>query len=59
MFLPAILAAVDPRDSAAELEKTIERYNQAWNDHDLDAIIKRTIDYAHEVGPATLLGAPA
>ena len=25
--------------------------------HDLNAIIKRTIDYAHEVGPETLLGA--
>ena len=25
--------------------------------HTLDAIIKRTIDYAHEVGPETLLGA--
>lgn len=25
--------------------------------HDLDAIIKRTIEYAHEVGPETLLGA--
>jgi hypothetical protein len=30
---------VDPRDSAAELEKTIERYNQAWNDHDVAAIV--------------------
>jgi ketosteroid isomerase-like protein len=28
-----------PRDSAAELEKTIERYNDAWNAHDLDAIV--------------------
>jgi steroid delta-isomerase-like uncharacterized protein len=27
------------KDSAAELERTIERYNQAWNDHDLDAIM--------------------
>jgi steroid delta-isomerase-like uncharacterized protein len=25
-------------DSAASLERAIERYNQAWNDHDLDAI---------------------
>jgi steroid delta-isomerase-like uncharacterized protein len=25
--------------SAAGLERTIERYNEAWNDHDLDAII--------------------
>jgi nucleoside-diphosphate-sugar epimerase len=27
--------------------------------HDLSAIIKRTIDYAHEVGPETLLGPSA
>ena len=27
------------RDSAAELRATIERYNQAWNAHDLDAIM--------------------
>jgi ketosteroid isomerase-like protein len=26
-------------DSAAELERTIERYNEAWNAHDLDAIV--------------------
>jgi steroid delta-isomerase-like uncharacterized protein len=26
-------------ESAAGLERTIERYNEAWNDHDLDAII--------------------
>ncbi len=26
-------------DSAAELERLIERYNAAWNDHDLDAIV--------------------
>lgn len=26
-------------DSAAALEQVIERYNQAWNDHDLDAIL--------------------
>jgi ketosteroid isomerase-like protein len=26
-------------DSAAELERTIERYNEAWNLHDLDAIV--------------------
>ena len=29
----------DPRDSAAELERTIARYNDAWNAHDLDAIV--------------------
>ena len=27
------------KDSAAALAETIERYNQAWNDHDLDAIV--------------------
>ncbi|HET7744785.1 MAG TPA: nuclear transport factor 2 family protein [Gaiellaceae bacterium] len=27
------------RDSAAEVERTIERYNDAWNAHDVDAII--------------------
>lgn len=26
-------------DSAASLEGAIERYNAAWNDHDLDAIV--------------------
>jgi steroid delta-isomerase-like uncharacterized protein len=26
-------------DSAAELEQAIRRYNEAWNDHDLDAIM--------------------
>ena len=26
-------------DSAAELEKTIERYNDAWNDHDVATIL--------------------
>ncbi len=26
-------------DSAQSLEETIRRYNQAWNDHDLDAIV--------------------
>ena len=30
---------MDPRDAAAELEKTIERYNAAWNDHNVDAIV--------------------
>ena len=27
------------RDSAAELERTIERYNDAWNAQDVDAIV--------------------
>ncbi|HLF68241.1 MAG TPA: nuclear transport factor 2 family protein [Gaiellaceae bacterium] len=27
------------RDTAAELERTIERYNEAWNAHDVDAIV--------------------
>jgi steroid delta-isomerase-like uncharacterized protein len=30
---------VNERDSAAELERTIERYNDAWNAHDVDAIV--------------------
>jgi steroid delta-isomerase-like uncharacterized protein len=30
---------VGDRDSAAELERTIERYNEAWNAHDVDAIV--------------------
>ena len=30
---------MDARDSAAALETTIERYNTAWNDHDVDAIV--------------------
>jgi steroid delta-isomerase-like uncharacterized protein len=29
----------DGPDSAAELEKVIDRYNEAWNAHDLDAIM--------------------
>jgi ketosteroid isomerase-like protein len=30
---------VEELDSAAALEKTIERYNDAWNAHDVDAIV--------------------
>ena len=30
---------MDSRDSAAELERVIERYNDAWNSHDVDAIL--------------------
>lgn len=30
---------MDPRDSAAELEKTIERYNEAWNAQDVETIV--------------------
>jgi ketosteroid isomerase-like protein len=30
---------VDERDSAAELERTIERYNDAWNAHDVETIV--------------------
>jgi steroid delta-isomerase-like uncharacterized protein len=29
---------VREKDSAAELERAIGRYNEAWNNHDLDAI---------------------
>ncbi|MGH3105376.1 MAG: nuclear transport factor 2 family protein [Gaiellaceae bacterium] len=25
--------------SASDLERAIERYNQAWNDHDVDAVV--------------------
>jgi len=35
----AILAPVSRQDSAAELERVIERYNDAWNAQDLDAIV--------------------
>jgi ketosteroid isomerase-like protein len=31
--------SADPRDSVAALSATIGRYNDAWNAHDLDAII--------------------
>ena len=34
-----ILGGVGERDSAAELEHMIERYNDAWNAQDLDAIL--------------------
>jgi ketosteroid isomerase-like protein len=30
---------MESRDSAAELERTIERYNDAWNAHDVEAIL--------------------
>jgi ketosteroid isomerase-like protein len=30
---------MDARDSAAALEQTIGRYNEAWNEHDVDAIL--------------------
>jgi ketosteroid isomerase-like protein len=30
---------VSERDTAAELEQTIERYNAAWNAQDVDAIV--------------------
>jgi steroid delta-isomerase-like uncharacterized protein len=30
---------VDTRDNAAQLERVIERYNDAWNNHDVDAIL--------------------
>jgi ketosteroid isomerase-like protein len=30
---------MDERDSAAQLERTIESYNDAWNAHDVDAIL--------------------
>jgi taurine dehydrogenase small subunit len=36
---PDILASVADRDSADALEETIERYNEAWNAQNLDAIV--------------------
>ena len=30
---------MDPRDAADELERTIERYNDAWNAQDVEAIL--------------------
>ena len=30
---------MDSRDAAAELERTIERYNDAWNAHDVATIL--------------------
>ena len=30
---------MDALDSAAALERTIERYNDAWNNHDVNAIL--------------------
>jgi ketosteroid isomerase-like protein len=35
----AILPRVGGADDAAQLEATIERYNGAWNAHDVDAIV--------------------
>jgi steroid delta-isomerase-like uncharacterized protein len=32
-------ARVSEKDSPRALEEAIERYNRAWNDHDLDAIM--------------------
>jgi ketosteroid isomerase-like protein len=31
---------MDSRDAARQLERTIERYNEAWNAQDLDAILE-------------------
>jgi ketosteroid isomerase-like protein len=36
---PEILDGVPDRDSATELEHLVERYNDAWNAHDLDTIL--------------------
>jgi ketosteroid isomerase-like protein len=35
----AILAPVREQDEATALERIIERYNDAWNAHDVDAIL--------------------
>jgi steroid delta-isomerase-like uncharacterized protein len=34
-----MIAAMSDRDSPAALEQAIARYNEAWNAHDLDAIM--------------------
>ena len=34
-----ILVAVSDRNRAADLGRAIERYNEAWNTHDVDAIV--------------------
>jgi ketosteroid isomerase-like protein len=39
VFAPAILVHVNERDTVSELEGTIERYNAAWNAHDVDTIV--------------------
>lgn len=31
--------SADPKDSEAALQEAIDRYNEAWNSHDLDAIV--------------------
>ncbi len=33
------MSATEVRDSAAALESAIDRYNAAWNAHDVDAIV--------------------
>ncbi len=39
MSCGAILGGVNPRDSAAELERTIASYNDAWNAQDVEMIL--------------------
>ena len=39
MFFRCDTRAMDPRDEAARLEEAIGRYNDAWNAHDVDAIL--------------------
>jgi len=39
MFSRCDTCAVDPRDSADQLEQAIERYNEAWNAHDVVTIV--------------------
>ena len=39
MSCGAILGGMNPRDSAAELEKMIASYNDAWNAQDVEAIL--------------------
>jgi hypothetical protein len=37
--------AVTEADSATALEQGIDRYNAAWNDHDVDAIVSMHAAY--------------
>jgi len=37
--MPVMVAPMSDPDAARALEGTIGRYNAAWNDHDLDAIL--------------------
>ena len=49
----------DGPDTAAELEKVIDRYNEAWNAHDLDAIMSmhaQDMTFANHTAGESALG---